>query len=110
MNNSRDVWVFIEQEVGGIAAVSLELLSKAQDLAQKLDSRVGAVLCGHEVSFLAEMVIHHGADIVFLADHPELATYRTLPYARVVVSLVMERQPYIVLLGASPVGLSLIHI
>ena len=40
MNKSRDVWVFIEQEVGGIAAVSLELLSKARDLAQKLDSRV----------------------------------------------------------------------
>jgi len=104
MKNSRDVWVFIEQEVGGIAAVSLELLSKAQDLARKLDSHVGAILCGHEVSFLAETVIHHGADIVFLADHPELATFRTLPYARVIISLVKERQPYIFLLGASPVG------
>jgi electron transfer flavoprotein alpha subunit len=96
--------VFIEQEVGGIAPVSLELLSKAQDLAQLLGSRVGGILCGHEVSFLAETVIHHGADIVFLADHPELGTYRTLPYAQVVINLVKERQPYIVLFGASPVG------
>jgi len=104
MKNSRDVWVFVEQDVGGIAPVSLELLSKAQDLARKLGSRVGAILCGHEVVFLAEPVIHHGADVVFLADHPELLTYRTLPYARVVINLVQERKPYIVLLGATPVG------
>lgn len=104
MKNSRDVWVFVEQDVGGIAPVSLELLSKAQDLARKLGSHVGAILCGHEIAFLAEPVIHHGADVVFLADHPELETYRTLPYARVVTNLVKEQEPYIVLLGATPVG------
>jgi electron transfer flavoprotein alpha subunit len=104
MKNSRDVWVFVEQDVGGIAPVSLELLSKAQDLARKLGSHVGAILCGHDVAFLAEPVIHHGADVVFLADHAEFATYRTLPYARVVINLVKEQKPYIVLLGATPVG------
>jgi electron transfer flavoprotein alpha subunit len=104
MKNSRDVWVFIEQQVGGIAAVSLELLSKAQDLAAKLDSRVCALLLGHEITHLTEQVIHHGADRVLLADHPELADYRTLPYARVAIDLVRERRPYIFLLGATPVG------
>ena len=41
MENSRDVWVFVEQEVGGIAPVSLELLSKAQDLSRKLGRSCG---------------------------------------------------------------------
>jgi electron transfer flavoprotein alpha subunit len=104
MKNSRDVWVFIEQQVGGIAAVSLELLSKAQNLAAKLDSRVCALLLGYEIAHLTEEIIHYGADLVLLADHPELADYRTLPYARVAIDLVRERQPYIVLLGATPVG------
>ena len=62
MKNSRDVWVFIEQQVGGIAAVSLELLSKAQDLAAKLNSRVCALLLGHEIAHLTEQLIHHGAE------------------------------------------------
>ena len=31
---SRDVWVFIEQEEGVIAEVSLELLAKGRELAQ----------------------------------------------------------------------------
>ncbi len=103
-NNSRDVWVFVEQDMGGIAAVSLELLTKARGLAGRLGSRVCALLCGHDVGYLAETVIQHGADRVFLADHPELTAYRTLPYARVAIDLVQERQPYIFLLGATPVG------
>ena len=68
--------------MGEIAPVSLELLGKARELADELDGRVCALLFGHEIADLAEQVIHHGADLVLLADHPELAIYRTLPYAR----------------------------
>ncbi len=104
MTNGRDVWVFIEQEEGKIAEVSLELLAKGQELAQTLGGQVCGLLCGYEVGDLAETVIHHGADRVLLADHPELEIYRTLPYARVVMDWVRERKPYIVLFGASPIG------
>ncbi len=100
----RQVWVFIEQEQGNIAVVSLELLTKARELADKLNGCVCALLFGHEIGDLAETVIHRGADVVLMADHPELALYRTLPYARVAIDLVRERQPYIFLLGATPVG------
>jgi len=103
-NPKWDVWVFIEQEAGEIAAVSLELLSKGRELAERLGSRVCALLFGHRIANLTEKVIHYGADLVLLADHPELALYRTLPYARVASDLVLERQPYIFLLGATPIG------
>jgi electron transfer flavoprotein alpha subunit len=100
----REVWVFIEQEEGKIAPVSLELLGKARDLAGDLDGRVCALLLGHEIADLSQQVIQHGADKVFLAEHPELAVYRTLPFAEVATQLVRERQPYILLFGATPIG------
>jgi electron transfer flavoprotein alpha subunit len=103
-DGSRDVWVFIEQEEGRIADVGLELLSKGQELAKKLDSRLYGLLCGYHIESLAESVIHHGADCVLLADHPELENYRTLPYAKVATELVQERKPYIFLLGATAIG------
>jgi electron transfer flavoprotein alpha subunit len=53
---------------------------------------------------LVETVIHYGADEVLVADHPELEIYRTLPYFRVAVDLISERQPYIFLIGATPLG------
>jgi electron transfer flavoprotein alpha subunit len=49
-------------------------------------------------------VIQYGADHVLVADHPELEIYRTLPYTRVTADLAREHQPYIFLVGASPVG------
>lgn len=101
---SRDVWVYVEQERGEIAPVSLELLGKAQELAGRLGSRVCALLLGESVDHLTDTAIHHGAEQVLLADHSELASYRTLPYARVAIDLIRQRRPYIVLLGATPVG------
>ncbi len=100
----REVWVFIEQEEGRIARVSLELIAKGRELADRLGGRVCALLLGEGVAGLAETLIQHGADRVLLAEHPELALYRTLPYARVLTELVRERQPYIFLLGATPTG------
>jgi electron transfer flavoprotein alpha subunit len=101
---TRDVWVFIEQDAGDIAHVSLELLGKARDLAAGLHSQVCGLLFGHGVADLSRRAIQYGADRVLVADHPELAVYRTLPYARIVIDLVRERHPYILLLGATPVG------
>ena len=104
MKDTRDVWVFVEQEGGKIAPVSLELLGKAQDLAAELDGRVCALLLGQGIADLSQQVIQHGADKVFLAEHPELSVYRTLPYAEVATNLVQEQQPYILLFGATPIG------
>jgi electron transfer flavoprotein alpha subunit len=104
VTDRRDVWVFIEQEAGCIAPVSLELLCKARELAERLQGHVCALLVGHEIAGLAEEAVHYGADVVLLAEHEELARYRTLPYARVAVDLARERQPYIFLLGATPIG------
>ena len=104
MTECRDVWVFIEQDEGQIADVSLELLAKGQELANELGSQVWALLCGHQVDGLTETLVQHGADQVMIADHPELELYRTLPYCRVTVDLINEYKPYVFLIGATPVG------
>ncbi|MCI0474808.1 MAG: electron transfer flavoprotein subunit alpha, partial [Anaerolineales bacterium] len=101
---NNDIWVFVEQEEGKIAEVSLELLAKGQELARKLNSATCGVICGHHIESLAESLIQNGADRVLLADHPELENYRTLPYARVASDLARARRPYAFLLGASPIG------
>jgi electron transfer flavoprotein alpha subunit len=104
MSESRDVWVYVEQTDGHIADVSLELIGKARELADRLGGTVVGVLCGHDIEALASDVIAHGADHVLLADHPELAMYRTLPHARVVITEARRRQPDILLIGGTPNG------
>ncbi len=104
MTGNRNVWVFIEQEEGRLAEVSLELLGKGRELAQVLGSQVWALLCGQALAGLPEKVIQHGADHVLLVEHLELEVYRTLPYARVAVDLIHRYEPYIFIFGATPVG------
>ena len=104
MNSCREVWVFVEQHEGRVAGVSLELLAKATELAKDLQGLVVAVVLGDGIATLADTLIHHGADRVYVVDHAELADYRSLPFARVVVRLVQEHEPYILLFGATPVG------
>ncbi len=110
MTEQKSIWVFIEHADGQIADVSLELTGKARELADQLGQasagmyEVVGLLCGHNVDALAQDVIHHGADRVLLADHPELAGYRTLPYARVAITEARKRKPEIFLIGGTPNG------
>jgi len=110
MSDHKNIWVFIEHTDDHIAEVSLELVGKARELADKIGQASGGTpevvgfLCGHNVDALAQDVIAHGADRVILADHEELALYRTLPYARVAVEEARKREPEIFLIGGTPNG------
>jgi electron transfer flavoprotein alpha subunit len=102
----RDVWVVVEQHDGRAAEVSLELLGRARELADRLGVQVGAVLAGAGASVraLAPALIARGADTVYLAAHDDLGDYLALPYTRLVAGLVRTHQPQIVLYGATTTG------
>ena len=104
MSEKQSIWVFIEHTDGHIADVSLELTGRARELGDQLGYEVVGLLCGQAVDALAQEVIAHGADRVILADHEELALYRTLPYARVAIEEARRRKPEIFLIGGTPNG------
>ena len=55
-----NVWVFIEQEAGKIASVSLELVSKGRELADRLGVKLEAVLLGDKVEHCAAELFTYG--------------------------------------------------
>lgn len=103
-NRQGEVWVYAEQEDGSLHDVVLELCGKARELADQLKVRVGAVLPGHQVRGLANMLISHGVDRVYLVEDQRLAHFQTLPYARAVATLIEKHCPQIVMYGATPLG------
>ncbi len=103
-NRQGEVWVFAEQEDGSLHEVVLELCGKARQLADQLGVRAGAVLAGWNVRDLGPHLIAHGADRVYLVDDPRLSHFQTIPYARVMVTLIERHRPQIVLYGATPLG------
>jgi electron transfer flavoprotein alpha subunit len=98
------VWVIAEQDDGKLADVCLELLGRAKKLAAEIGGPTGAVLAGHGVAPLAQSLIAHGAETVYVIDDERLAHYTTLPFAKSVADLARERHPEIVLFGATMLG------
>jgi len=103
-NPKGEVWIFAEQEDGKLNDVPLELLSKGRTLAEKLNVPLACVLLGHNVRHLSEPLIAHGAEKVYLVEHPLLEHYQTNAYAKVLYDLVHKHRPQIVLYGATPLG------
>ncbi|MHC4695340.1 MAG: electron transfer flavoprotein subunit alpha/FixB family protein [Planctomycetota bacterium] len=103
-NRQGEVWVFAEQEDGSVNDVSLELCTKARELADRLGVSMGAVLPGWNVRELSYRLIALGADKIYYAHDSRLEHYRTLPYARVMCHMIARHKPQIVLYGATPIG------
>ena len=99
-----NVWVFIEQEGGKIADVSLELVSKGAELASTLGVDVEAVLLGSNVESCCGMLFQYGCKKVYLADDPRLEPFTVLPFAKVIMDLIREHKPNILLFGATMKG------
>lgn len=104
--SNKEVIVIAEQFQGQLQPVTLELLGAGRDLANKLGGRLSAILLGHQVRAEAQKLIEYGAEIVYLADHPELENYRTLPFRRVITDLLktFDPPPHILLLGSTTTG------
>lgn len=102
--NIGNVWVFIEQEAGKIANVSLELVCKGRELADRLGVKLEALLLGDNVAHLSDTLFSYGCDKVILAEDPRLEPFTVLPYARVIVNLILEKKPNILMFGATLKG------
>lgn len=104
--SNKEVIVIAEQFQGQVQPVSLELLGAGRHLADKLGGRLSAILLGHQMGEEAQRLVQHGAETVYVADHPELANYRTLPYRRVITDFLQtfDPPPHILLLGSTTTG------
>ena len=100
----KGVWVFAEQRKNEIMPVVFELLGEGRKLADDIGTELCAIVCGHEIDSLVDELFAYGADKVYVADKPELATYTTDGYTKVIMEAIERYQPEIVLLGATHIG------
>jgi len=102
--SENSVMVYIQQNGGKAAEVSLELVCKARELADRLNAEVSAALFGDNVAGEAARLGALGADKVYIAEDPRLKFYTPVPYSKLMIRLISERKPQIVLYGATTEG------
>ncbi|MBR5251067.1 MAG: electron transfer flavoprotein subunit alpha/FixB family protein [Clostridia bacterium] len=101
---ANNIWVFCEQRDGEIQAVALELLGIARELATITNEKVCAILLGCGVTDKASQLIAYGADQVYVVDDQNLKLYTTEPYAQAIYQIATQRQPSVMLFGATSIG------
>ena len=101
----KAVWVVAELAPNGVRKVTLELLGKGQELAAHLQGDLAALLIGGpNVEQHAATLAMYGAERVYLASDPALATYTTAGYSAVLAGAIQRYQPAIVLIGSTANG------
>ncbi len=101
---AKGVWIVAEARDGAYRKVSFEIASAARKLADQLGDEVCAVLCGSGIEGKAAELGKYGVDKVYVADNPALEPYTTDAHAAAVAKIVKEKDPAILLFGASVQG------
>jgi electron transfer flavoprotein alpha subunit len=84
--------------------VSLELLCKGREIADKLNEKLTAVLLGYEVEKLGKTISAYGSDETLVVDNILLKNYTTDAYAKVMCDIINDRKPEVVFIGATYIG------
>jgi len=84
--------------------LTLEILGKGREIADKLRTELAAVLIGYNVQEKANELIKHGADKVFLVDNQALMHFQIEPYLSILHSLITNYKPETVLIGSTRNG------
>ena len=101
-----DVLVIAETILGELQPVTLELLGAGRILADKMERSLICLAIGYNLDSIPQKLIEYGADVVYVAEHPELYQYRTLSYRRVVCDFLesLAEPPHTTLLGSTTTG------
>lgn len=79
----------------------LELLGKGRELADELSSKLYTLLIG---GGKPQELIEHGADVVYVVEHPLLEGWRPEPYRDMLLRAVEAASPSVILIGATKRG------
>jgi len=99
MSQHGEVWVFSENR-----DLMLELLGKGGELAQRLQTKLAAVLLGHGVEKEAKALAGYGAQKVYAVDNPMLRNWASEPCVSALTHLVRQHKPEIFLFGSTRRG------
>lgn len=84
--------------------VTLQLISKANELAKKIGAFVSTCAFGNGVDEWAGEYLSHGSDRVYVCDDPALSDYSIELYSELLARLCRELSPEILLIGATSFG------
>ena len=101
---ANDVWALAEIANGKLAGISLQLASKAAELAGQLGGSSAAVAMGTNTAAAAQELGACGVKTVYAADGAVYDEYLVQPHVETLAALVQQHQPAAILFGVTNYG------
>ena len=102
----KEILCLAEHRSGELRDISLELLDKAGELAEKLGAEVSAVLLGHNVDGFAQQLSTRAKKVLVVEDN-KLADFNQAAYQTVLSHLIGEHKPVLTMIGHTAFGMDL---
>jgi len=99
-----EVWVVAEHTDGVVHPATFELIGKARELADSLETKVGVAVAGDNVEPFAKEMIAAGADNIYVMEDKLLEVFDPVSYRKVIAEAIGKYWPQIVLYAATPQG------
>ena len=100
----KGVWVYAEYKNGDMRHVTYEGLGAARKIADEFGEELAAVIIGKNVEALGATLGQYGADKVFVIENDLLEHYTPEGYSKVFADLIKEKEPNIIIFGATAQG------
>ncbi len=101
-----EIFVLAEYRQGQIRDITLEMLTKGRELAEKTRADLTAVLLGKDVEDLAKTLSKYAKKVLFVKDE-KLHSFNSAAYKIVLSHLIKERKPLLTILGHTSYGVEL---
>jgi len=102
----KEIFVLVEHRQGELRDISFELLTGGTQLASQIDGEVTAVLFGSGVQTYIDR-LKTWAHRILVVEDDKLENFNTDAYQKILVSLIMERKPFLTLIPQSGFGVDL---
>jgi len=100
------IFVLTEHRQGQIRDITYEMLTKAYEIAKKINAESTAVILGKEVKEKAKTLTEY-AEKVLVVEDPKLENFNSDTYQKVLSTLIMEHKPLLILMGHTSYGVEL---
>jgi electron transfer flavoprotein alpha subunit len=101
-----EILVLAEHRQGQIRDITYEMLTKAQELAEKTGAKLAVTMMGNNVKELAKLLTEY-ANTVIVVEDSRLENFNSESYKKVLSKLIIEHKPKLVMIGHTSYGIDL---
>jgi electron transfer flavoprotein alpha subunit len=99
-----EVWVVAEHSDGLVHPATFELIGKARELADSLETKAGVAIAGFNIEPTAKDLTAAGADNIYIIEDKLLCVFDSFAYRKAIADAISTYWPQIVLYAATPQG------